>query len=134
MSATLKIGTTRLTAIAVSARILPCGLAGTRTALAKHLVQRNAYAGREIQRPDYRRANRHGDEPIGKAFVQFRRQSLCLAPEDQHHVARRPERRVPEGRPARGGKEERLSEKRQLAFERVPVRPQPQVDVLPVIE
>src|SRR5262249_38274993 len=52
----------------------------------------------------------------------------------QHDVLRRGERRVPDETSRSGREEVRLAQRGQLALEGLPVRPHPQVDVLPVIE
>ena len=62
------------------------------------------------------------------------RQAAGLAAEDQHDILSSAERRIPELARRLGREEVRLAERRQLALERVPVGPDPQVDVLPVIE
>src|SRR5262245_7338063 len=66
--------------------------------------------------------------------MQFRRQPAGLAAEDQHDARRLAERRIPE--PSRGLRREeiRFAEFRQLALERLPIRPDAEVDVLPVVE
>src|SRR5688572_16780335 len=59
---------------------------------------------------------------------------LGLAPEDQDYIIGRSQRRVPERLRCPGRKEEWVAQRRQVALERVPARPQAQVHILPVVE
>jgi hypothetical protein len=66
--------------------------------------------------------------------VELARQAARLTPEDEHDVARRAEWCVPEQSGRLRGEEVRVTQRRQLALERLPALPRPQLDVLPVVQ
>lgn len=79
-----------------------------------------------------RRVNRHRQHPLAVALVNRIRQTAGLPPEHQHDVFR--EFRFCVHPDCFRAEEKRLAETRQLALEVLPRRPEPEIDVLPVIE
>ena len=68
------------------------------------------------------------------SLVKFSRQHAGLTPEDKHHILRCTKRRVPEESCRLCREEIWIAECWQLLLERLPVRPDAQVDVFPVVE
>ena len=66
--------------------------------------------------------------------MEFTWQPACLPAKDKHHVVRGTERRVPQQARRFRGEEIRLTERRELLFERCPAGPHPHIDMLPVIQ
>src|SRR5687767_3674943 len=102
--------------------------------LAKRLVDGDADAGREVERSNTRRQDWHRDKPIAISLVKLGRQPPGLTAEDQRDISADAERRVPYQSRRLGREEIRVAERRQLALERLPVRPDAHVDMLPIVE
>src|SRR4029453_10655236 len=66
--------------------------------------------------------------------MELLRQTARFAAEDQNNSAGSAKRRLPEQSFCFRGEEDGLAERRQDCFERYPLRPDAQVDVLPIIK
>ena len=102
--------------------------------LPQNFIDANSDARRKVERPHPRRLDRHDHEALTIPLVKLAGETSCFAPKDEHHILRSAEGGVPEELFRLGGEEERLAERRELALEVIPVGPDPEIDVLPVIE
>jgi len=76
----------------------------------------------------------HDHEAITIPLVELRGEPSSLSTEDEDHVIRSAERGIPEESLRLGREEERLAERGQLPLEVGPAGPDPEIDVLPIIQ
>ena len=98
----------------------------------QHLVEEDSHARRDVERAQRGVVHRQAHEPVAVAFAEALRNADALAPEDEHGPFR--VAHLPQVAPRVGAREERLPELRQRGLERVPRRPDPRLDPLPVVE